>query len=49
MTALPEEVRALATDADHQLAAPDPYLPDLLIAQPDWARSALDAVRLPPC
>jgi 3'(2'), 5'-bisphosphate nucleotidase len=28
---------------------PDPYLPDLLIAHPDWARSALDAVRLPPC
>ena len=28
---------------------PDPYLPDLLIAHPDWARPALDAVRLPPC
>ena len=27
----------------------DPYLPDLLIAHPDWARPALDAVRLPPC
>jgi 3'(2'), 5'-bisphosphate nucleotidase len=29
--------------------SPDPYLPDLLIAHPDWARPALDAVRLPPC
>jgi len=28
---------------------PDPYLPDLLIAHPDWARPALDALRLPPC
>jgi 3'(2'), 5'-bisphosphate nucleotidase len=28
---------------------PDPYLPDLLIAHPDWARQALDAARLPPC
>ena len=28
---------------------PDPYLPDLLIAHPGWARPALDAVRLPPC
>jgi len=28
---------------------PDPYLPDLLIAHPAWARPALDALRLPPC
>ena len=28
---------------------PDPYLPDLLIAHPNWARPALEAVRLPPC
>jgi len=28
---------------------PDPYLPDLLIAHPAWARPALDAVRLPAC
>jgi 3'(2'), 5'-bisphosphate nucleotidase len=28
---------------------PDPYFPDLLIARPEWARPALDAVRLPPC
>ena len=68
MTALSGEARALASAADHQLAAPvavalahgmhasrldgtplaynnaDPYLPDLLIAHPDWARPALQAV-----
>jgi 3'(2'), 5'-bisphosphate nucleotidase len=27
----------------------NPYLPDLLIAHPDWARPALDAVRSRPC
>ena len=68
MTAFPDEARALASTADHQLAAElagqcaallrasrldgtplaynnaDPYLPDLLIAHPDWARPALQAV-----
>ena len=28
---------------------PDPYLPDLLIAHPDWTRPALNAVRSRPC
>ena len=48
MTDLPPEVRALAS-APLTYNNPDPYLPDLLIAHPDWARPALDALRLPPC